>query len=664
MHWPALSARAISVDDNQYLIDNVLVKTPSWQSAWTFLAEVARPSTVKGYYQPLSMISLMLDYAMGGRESDPRAFHATSLALHAANSCLLVLLVYLLLGSAPVAAMAGLLFGLHPMTVDPIPWISERKTLLAAFFSILCLVLYARHAARGGRGFYAAALAAFALALMSKPTSTPLPLGLVLLNVWPLKRVGRKALLGTLPFFAIAAVSALVTFYSQRQTIGVRMPSQDPAWHAPVVVCYDLVFYLKKMAFPAGITSHYPPPQPMDFSHGEVLTAVIAAPIILIATVAAAKWTRAPLACVGFFLAMALPTMGVIGFTHSLTANKFAYLPGVGIVVLAAGGLAQLWGRARGKPARGAVRACVLAGVLAVACLEAAGTRSYLGCWRDTETLRRQMLAGAPDTAWVRMDLAVELTRQGRREEAIDLLQGAAATDGDEKVQLNLGIALLEAGQVDQAIERFRKALEINPATSGAHVGLGNAMRQKGIAEQAIWHYRQAIDINPTGYEAYYNLGNVLLGQGKLDEAIPNYLKAVELQGDYPAPHHALAVAYAQKGEVDLAIRHHRQAIRLQADNVPSMDGLARLLIRHRDHDPSGGAEPLSLAERCCQLTGHGDLSCLDTLAAAYAGVGRFGDAIATAAKAVGLAESSGNTELAAEIRGRLALYRQGQALR
>lgn len=145
-HWPALSAKAISFDDEQYFIRNPLVQNPGWASAKRFLTEILTPSTVRGYYQPLSMISLMLDYQLGGREKYLLPFHRTSLSLHVANTVLIIILLYYLFGNLWAAAAAGLLFGVHPMMVETIPWVSERKTLPAAFFSLISLIFYVVYA--------------------------------------------------------------------------------------------------------------------------------------------------------------------------------------------------------------------------------------------------------------------------------------------------------------------------------------------------------------------------------------------------------------------------------------------------------------------------------------------------------------------------------------
>jgi len=153
-HWPSLSARALMFDDEQYLTENYLVQNPSLESAGRFLAEVSKPSTVRGYYQPLTMISLMVDCALGGRPDNLRQFHRTSLALHVMNTMLVIVLLYLLFDQAWSAAVVGLLFGLHPLTAEPVPWVGERKTLLAAFFALWCLILYVRYARKSNWRLY------------------------------------------------------------------------------------------------------------------------------------------------------------------------------------------------------------------------------------------------------------------------------------------------------------------------------------------------------------------------------------------------------------------------------------------------------------------------------------------------------------------------------
>ena len=203
----------------------MLVQNPGLGSAKRFLTEILEPSSVEGYYQPLAMISLMLDYAAGGRENHLRPFHVTSLALHTANTALIIVLLYVLFGNIWAAAAAGLLFGVHPMTVEPIVWVAARKTLLATFFSLWSLLFYVRYCNRGGRKSYLGCFATYLLALMSQPTSVPLPAVMLLMDYWPLKRLSVKTFLEKLPLFILGGIFAGITYISQHRTGGTISPT-------------------------------------------------------------------------------------------------------------------------------------------------------------------------------------------------------------------------------------------------------------------------------------------------------------------------------------------------------------------------------------------------------------------------------------------------------
>ncbi len=263
-HWPAFNAGALSFDDTQYLTENKLVQNPSWTSAKRFLTEVLRPSTVGGYYQPLTSFSLMLYHAMGGRADYLMPFHRTSLILHVAHTTLVIILLYLLFGRIWIAAAVGLLFGIHPMTVEPIPWVGERKTLLAAFFAVWCLVLYVRYTHKNDKRFYVGSVIMYILALMSKPTSTPLPMLMLLMDFWPMNRLKWRTVWEKLPFFAIAGISVVITYISQSTTSGASLPGEYGPWRVPLVLCHNIVFYLYKIIWPVNLSSHYAFPKPLD----------------------------------------------------------------------------------------------------------------------------------------------------------------------------------------------------------------------------------------------------------------------------------------------------------------------------------------------------------------------------------------------------------------
>lgn len=335
-HWPSLSAQAFMFDDEQCLTENLLVQNPGWASARRFLTEVLKPSTVRGYYQPLTMLSLMTDYALGGRPDNLYPFHRTNLTLHVMNTMLVIVLLYLLFGRAWVAAGVGLLFGLHPMTVEPIPWVGERKTLLAAFFALWCLILYVRYARRGNWRLYIGCMVMYVAALMSKPTSTPLPVLMLLMDYWPLRRFKRQLVLEKLPFFVVGAIFAIITYVSQSNTFGVRLPGEYGPERIPLTLCHNIIFYLYKIVWPANLSSHYAFPEVLGLSNPTVLAGVIGTCILIPLLVISLRWTRAALTGWMFFFVAIFPTMQIIAFNNIIASAKFAYLPSVGLLMVLA----------------------------------------------------------------------------------------------------------------------------------------------------------------------------------------------------------------------------------------------------------------------------------------------------------------------------------------
>ena len=236
-HHRVLSAQALSFDDEVTILHNPLVQDPSWQSVKCFFNEVRLSSVVPGYYRPLTLTSLMLDWAMGGRPDNFRPFHCTSLGLHIGSTLLLVLLCWQLFGRPVAAAAAGLLFGLHPLTIEPVAWVMERKTVLAAFFAFASLCAYVRYT-RGQRpSWLVGSLVLYAMSLLAKPTTTPLPIIMLLMDYWPLKRFSRRAMLEKVPFFALAAAFAVLAMVCEQQVNPLYLPAKGSPMHLPLRLC-------------------------------------------------------------------------------------------------------------------------------------------------------------------------------------------------------------------------------------------------------------------------------------------------------------------------------------------------------------------------------------------------------------------------------------------
>jgi protein O-mannosyl-transferase len=612
-HWRALSARAITFDDNQYFTENSLVQNPSSASAWRFLSEVLRPSSVEGYYQPLTMISLMCDYALGGREDNLLPVHRSSLILHIINTALIIILIYNLFGVPWTAAAAGLLFGLHPMTVEVIAWVGERKTLLAAFFALWSLIFYVRFARGGGWKFYFGCFAAYILALMSKPTSVPLPMLLVLLDWWPLRRFTPAAfaagseppaqvrglnalrlLIEKIPLFVIGGVFAIITAISQKSTAVLVTPGGYDLQRIILILCHNIIFYPAKMLYPVNLSPHYIFPEPMSLSNPAVLFGVMGTCVLIPLLLISLRWTRGAMTGWLFFFIAILPTMQILQFSTVIASDKYAYLPVIGfLAALAAfGGWICEAGGSDKYNKRCLATALV---VLILGGAEAAGTVKYLGLWQNTFSLYEHMLSLTPNSPPLHFGIANEFAKQGKTDEAISHYKLALAVELETRESVppdfyifshfNLANMLKSTGRVEEAIFHYNKALgyyrrailvkpnkqKISVELAKTLTNLANAYSQQGKSHEAIKCFREAIQFNPNSAIAYSNLGWELENIKEFDEAMECFSKAMNLNPKMMSALMGMAGAYSATRQFDKAAETAQKALDIAiegGDNV------------------------------------------------------------------------------------------------
>lgn len=591
-HWPALSTRCVHFDDGMYWVRNRLVQNPGWESLGRFFGEVLKPSTVTGYYQPLTMASLMLDWARGARPDRMETFHQTGWALHVLNTVLVGALLYLVFGRAWAAALVALLFGVHPLSVEPVPWVSERKTLLAAFFTLWSLLGYVGWTRMRGwpAGLcYALVIVAFVLALLAKPTCTPLPILLLLLDFWPLRRLRWRAVAEKVPLLIIAGAAALITYLSQKNTAAAEIaPRGLSEYQVPLTLCHNIIFYPWKMLWPANLTSHYAFPMPFDLSQPAVLAGVIGTPVLLLVLLVSLRWTRALATGWLFFFLAILPTMGIVGFTNVIASDKYAYLPVVGLLLVLAAALAWVWRRlGRGAGGRG-WRAALVIVLLAVGVAEARAARQYLEHWRDTEALYRYMLTRTPEAPTVLNHLGWELARQYERERArvgldapAEKLDEAIATfrhalryaDTWYEPHNNLGTAL--GNQADRLLGEGR-ALQQQGRVSEVDLKLKAA---KALLDEAAGHFDAATRLRPQYALAWANLGGVRGRLGQREEAQRCYEEALRVDPACIDAHNGLAILLAEQGRFDEAAARFRAGMRANPYDFRAYVGLARVLL-------------------------------------------------------------------------------------
>ena len=570
-HWPALSARARYFDDDRY-ISNYSLKYPRWATAARAVTEVLRPTVVVGYYHPLAILSVMVDHLWGGNDDDLFPFHVTSLALHLANVALVSMWFYLLFPQPWVAAAAGLVFGLHPQTVEAVAWVAERKTVLATFWALGTLSAYVLYARYGRRRWYGVALALYTLALLSKPTILAMPVLLLLLDYWPLRRCHRAAVKEKIPFLLLAVVAAVITYLSQLNTAFVTLPHQYPAGGVLLLICYNIVFYLTKFFWPVPVAPYYPFPQPFDLSHPAVLGGVVGTVGLLAALLLSLRWSRAVVVGWLFFFSAVFPALGIIGFTYTIAADRFAYFPMLGFL------LPLVWLASEYLTTSVWRRGVALTALVIVTLLEMGGVRAALEHWQDPVEFYRYALEGAPNASPLLNNYGLALFAAGQAAAAADYFAAAIQVEPDNaEAHYNLGWLYAQEGQWETAATQCREALRVRPNYAQALNLLGLILYQQGDVVAAEDYYRRALAANVGYAEAYVNLGILLYQQQRLAEAIAAFQNAIALAPDEPAAYANLGTALLQDGRVTEAVEAYRRALQLNPQ-----DGLA--------HNNLGGA--------------------------------------------------------------------------
>ena len=451
-----------------------------------------------------------------------------------------MVLLHVLFDNWLVAGLLGVLYGVHPLNADAVLWIAERKTVLSTGFalgSMLLYVVYARHADRTGRGDwkrYGASLLLCVCALLSKPTALPLVALLLVLDYWPLQRLGRRTLVEKVPFVLVAGLSAVVTIISQAragQDGGAQV--MNPLY-LPFIMSYCLGFYLRKTVWPTGLASDYPPPQPFGLTNVEVLVNVGITLLLLAAVWLSVRRTRAWLAGGLFFLIALLPTLGIIRFTSSIAANRSMYLPMLGLLLPLAWGLGRLWNRDFSSLKASGVRLVLVGAGAALALGSARATRHYESHWSDSMTLLRYYLTQTPNEWKLHTRLGNEwIQRRNYQAAIVEFREAARLNPSWAENHLNLGRALFTVGELAEARQAFARAIEQTPNDWRAHMLLGMTLSRQNDLEGALTEFRTAAQIAPRSAAPHYNIASTLARQGRWDEAAAEYRHTLRLD-----PHH------------------------------------------------------------------------------------------------------------------------------
>lgn len=521
----------IDYDDDSYVANNPHVQSGLKLDnvVWAFTTGYG------GMWQPLTWCTYLIDAEVGGPA--PRAYRLTNIALHVANALLLFAALASMTSSLWRSAFVAALFALHPLRVQSVVWIAERKDVLSVFFWMLTLVAYYRYAGRGRVRDYVLVVLTFVLGLLSKPMLVSLPFVLLLLDFWPLGRLGgergerwTRLVLEKIPLVALAAASAVVTVVVQHASGALGLTFDLPLSARLGNAVVAPVSYLGKMLWPVNLSVFYPHPGD-ELSPGAVAAS---GALVLAVTALAIRLARhRPYLAVGWFwyLISLAPVSGVIQTGAHGTADRFTYVPLVGVFIMIA------WGAGSLVPLRTArARAMLVVPAAGILIALAAICWRQIGYWRDSETLFRRGL---------------EVTRK------------------NDVLLYNLGVVLAGRGRLDEAAERFSEALRIQPGNVLARYNLGLARQLQGRKDEAVRHYLEAIRYDPRFPKPRNAYGAILLDQGMTRKALEQFEAAVESDAEDPATHYNLGNAYMADGRYAEAVRHYRRTL----DLMPGVGG-------------------------------------------------------------------------------------------
>jgi tetratricopeptide (TPR) repeat protein len=565
---PGLWNEFVNWDDYETLADNPRYRGLGWtQLRWMFT------TFHMGHYQPLSWLTFSFDYLIWG--TNPFGYHLTNILLHAGNAALFFLLSRLLLSHAfypskdaaridvdLAAAVAALLFSLHPLRVESVVWATERRDVLSGLFFLLTLYCYVRAQENTGpsshRSWLAASLVACVFSLTAKATAITMPAVLLLLDVYPLRRLqggwrswlepnGKRILWEKVPFAVLAIVFAIIAAYAQQSAGALRPMQQYFLSYRLGQAAYGTIFYLWKSLVPWNLSPLYE--LPYDFEAWMpllIFSAAVAAAITIALFLLRRQWPAA-LASWLYYLVMLMPVLGIAQSGPQLVADRYSYFSCMSWAVLLGGGFFHLCNFARYRSEDRSALFGISALASPVLIIFAIMTLKQTEVWRNTKTLWEYVIAAEPQSSIA---------------------------------HYNLGRIYENDGRLDDGIKYYRRAVTINPTNADAHYNLARLLAKQDMQAQAIDHYSRALAVRPNDADAHNNLGLLLARRGEFEPALAEFKKAIHFDPKYGKAFFNMGRIFAQRNELDKAVENYRQALTLNPNEIEILLGLGDALVR------------------------------------------------------------------------------------
>jgi tetratricopeptide (TPR) repeat protein len=639
-YMPVAHHTFVLYDDGDYITENRVVQNGlTWAGIkWAFTTWHA------SNWHPLTWISHMMDCQWFGINAG--GHHLVSALIHAVNAALLFILLLRLTGAFWPCAFVAALFAWHPLHVESVAWASERKDVLSTFFELLALLAYVKAVTSGEwqvtskhcnpllvtrHSSLCLALLFFACALMSKPMPVTMPFVMLLLDYWPLGRftiydlrftILKKLLLEKIPFFLLSAASCVVTYLSQRTTAVVSLKGMSLHFRLEnSLVSYGR--YLLKLFWPENLAVLYPIPEHYPWWQLTLAAAALLA-ISWFAWRGRRRFAYLPVGWL-WFLGTLVPVIGIVQVGSQALADRYTYFPSIGIFVAVAFGARDLANRFQISK----IIAAIAATSVLAACLVL--MEKQLSYWSDDESLFRHAVA---------------------------------ATRDNEVAHLNLGVALERQGRDAEAVAEYREALRIYPKSSETHNNLANLLDTMGETNAALSEYQEAIRLDPKSTAPRNNLGTLYVKLGRLDDAMKQYAESERLDPKDAHAYFLMGKVLLREGRDGEAIPQFQKAAQFAPDDFQMLAYMARVLASDENATARNGNAAYALASKANALTGGVQPAILDTLAMAYAELGRFDDAQQAIGDAIALAGKYKLKDDVAAMTARLQLYKDHQPYR
>lgn len=569
-YWPVVNHDFINYDDPLYLTDNIQIRqglTPEGL-VWAFTTSTA------ANWHPVTWLSHMLDVDLFGM--NPAWHHLMNVLFHILTAVLIFLIFNQMTGEPWPSVVLAALFALHPLNVESVAWAAERKNVLSTLLGLLVIWRYTLYVRQTSRRAFIPVLVYYALGLMAKPMLVTLPMVLLLLDYWPLRRFDlglRHLIIEKIPFFVLAAISSGITVFVQQSGQAVMPMTSLPVSIRLTHSLIAYVAYLRKMIWPIDLAVFYPHPLMSP------VWKIIACGLFLCA-VSIVAWRlrqRSPYFIVGWlwYLGTLVPVIGIVQVGRQGMADRYAYLPLIGIFILLSWGIRQ-WAESYRN-----LRPVIWAPIVFMVVMNIGLSRNQVGYWANSVTLYEHALSVTQENALAHNNLGMALTDRGYIHRAISHYREAIRLrpDDDQAVN-NLASAVMKAGKTDAAIALYQQALRIHPKSAMAHNNLAAALEEKGRVNEARMHYNMAIRMDPENAKAHYNFGSLLARKGQSQTAIEHFKKAVAINPFFADAHNNLGIELEKHGAIDAAIGHYQRALRLNPEFAQAYNNLGIALVR------------------------------------------------------------------------------------